>query len=522
MPRPLLKLTVVLGAWLCGLGATTRAAFEDFTFHHENVMGTSLELRVRAATQDDALRAEERVLGEIDRLSAIFSSYDRTSELSRWQESAAPTPVSPELFEILQASDHWSDTSGGAFDPRTEALSRLWARAARQDRLPSAAERDETRTLMRPAAWRLDSAARTAQHLSACPLTFNAIAKGDIVERACTAALDRRRGVSGVLLNVGGDLHVGGDLVQTIGIASPRAGSETADPIATIEVRDRSVATSGNAHRGFLIQGKWYSHILDPRSGMPVEQTSSATVIADRGADADALATIFNVLTVAESLRLARSVPGVECLLVTTDGRVVRSDGWARYEKPKPVGAVLAHALEAQGGTAKGEPGRVRDWGDEFEVVVRLEINSPDGSSRRYRRPYVAVWVEDKDGASVRTLVLWVQKKGRSQWVRDLRRWYRSDQARLLVGRTDVKGTMSGATRSAGRYEVLWDGKDDHGKSLPRGDYTIFIEAAREHGTYQIIRQPITLANQPFVEDLKGNVEIKSASVEYRRKGAPR
>ena len=71
-----------------------------------------------------------------------------------------------------------------------------------------------------------------------------------------------------------------------------------------------------------------------------------------------------------------------------------------------------------------------------------------------------------------------------------------------------------------GKYKLIWDGKDNHGKQLAGGDYTIFIEAAREHGTYQSIRQNVSLSDQPFRKDLKGNVEIRSASIEYRRKGA--
>ena len=69
---------------------------------------------------------------------------------------------------------------------------------------------------------------------------------------------------------------------------------------------------------------------------------------------------------------------------------------------------------------------------------------------------------------------------------------------------------------------MVWDGKDDHGQPLDPGTYTVCIEAAREHGTYQIIRKTITIADRPLHEDLKGNVEIKSAAIDYRRKGGPR
>ena len=77
-------------------------------------------------------------------------------------------------------------------------------------------------------------------------------------------------------------------------------------------------------------------------------------------------------------------------------------------------------------------------------------------------------------------------------------------------------------TRPPGEYSVLWDGKDDHGKSLKAGTYTVLIEAVREHGGYGLIRKQVKLADGAFVEKLKGNDEIKSATLEYRRKGAAR
>ena len=108
------------------------------------------------------------------------------------------------------------------------------------------------------------------------------------------------------------------------------------------------------------------------------------------------------------------------------------------------------------------------------------------------------------------------------RWHRDLKRWYSDDQVRRLSDDTDLIDTISRATRPPGKYTVTWDGKDDHGKPLGPGKYTVCIEAAREHGTYQFIRKEVTIADKPFDEDLKGNVETKSASIEYRRKGEGR
>ena len=163
-------------------------------------------------------------------------------------------------------------------------------------------------------AWRLDVASGTAEHLSTCPLSLNSIAKGYIIGRACEVALDPKRGIHGVLLNIGGDVRVVGTVARKVGIAPPVGDSESAEPIAQVEVRDRSVATSGSSQRGFRIGGKWYSHIFNPQTGQPAGNVVGATVIAERAADANALATTLNVLPVEDGLRLAGTVPGAECL----------------------------------------------------------------------------------------------------------------------------------------------------------------------------------------------------------------
>ncbi len=511
---------------LSGAAPTARLALaaEDHLFHHENVMGTSLELRVLAETDEAAKWAEARVLAEIDRLSKIFSGYDRSSEFSRWMTTTGvPTKVSPELFDLLRKADEWRSRSGGAFDPRVEALGRLWSASARLDRAPTEAQRLEALAQMRQADWKLDPVARTAERTSSCPISLNAIAKGYIVGLAADAAMNRERGVLGLLLNVGGDLRVLGEAPRMIGIAAPKGDSETTPPIATIAVANRSIATSGNSQRGWRIGGRWYSHIFDPRTGRPVESTVAASVIAGDASTADALATIFNVLTVEESLKLARSIPGVECLLVTEDGREWPSEGWREFENPRPI-RLAANLLAAQAPKQEARPiPAAPAWNTDYELVVKLEIGPSGGDQRRYRRPYVAVWIVDKDGVSVRTLALWLQTQAPGpRWHPDLKKWYQNDQVRKLVDDRDLIATVARPTRPPGRYELIWDGKDDDGKTVAVGEYTLQIEAAREHGTYQIIRKTLPIAARPFSEELKGNEEIKSAAVSLRRKGAPK
>ena len=277
--------------------------------------------------------------------------------------------------------------------------------------------------------------------------------------------MERGRGVRGVLLNVGGDLRVAGETPRTIGISAPWSDSESSEPIALIEVKDRAVATSGSSQRGFEIDGRWYSHIFDPRSGLPAEGVLEATVIAPRSADADALATICNVLSPEEGRRLVESCPEAECLIVARDGRITRSKGWERFERPglSPAdGAATLAALAAgpssrvvDGAEARPSSSAPAPWGQEFELVVNFEINQPERAGRGYRRPYVAIWVENKDGFPVRNLTLWVSMGGAGpfQWLPDLKRWYKADQARKQVDKKDMFITIARPTRPPGKVQ---------------------------------------------------------------------
>lgn len=520
MPRSSRTAALVLLV-TCATAGRAVASPQEYAFHHENVMGTSLELRVRADVAAMAREAEARVLREIDRLSAILSRHDASSEFRRWQSAAkGPIRVSPELFEVLAACDRWRDASGGAFDPRVQVLAQLWADGARRGQAPSVEALTAAKLLLGRPAWRLEPEARTAERLVDTPLSLDAIAKGYIVEKACDAAGGLERGVRGLLLNVGGDLRVQGELIATIGLARPRGDSEATEPFTVVRVHDRAVATSGGYQRGLSVGGRWYSHIFDPRTGRPADRVACATVIAERSADADALATILNVLPPEDGARLVRGVAGAACLIVAADGRITRGEGWPRYERasgPPPAFAFVAMPPARQGDASA--PG---SWGEAFELAVDFEINRPGAPGERYRRPYVAIWIEDNDGRPVRNLLLWVSLGGAGpeRWLLDLKRWYRQDQGRKETDDLDLVHTTARATRPPGKYTTLWDGKDNHGKPLPRGSYTLNIEAAREHGTYQIIRKAVTIASEPFVEELTGNVEIKAASLRYRRKAA--
>jgi thiamine biosynthesis lipoprotein ApbE len=418
-------------------------------YEYENVLGTSLELRVHSSTPD---RAEAAALAEIDRLARILSTYDASSEVSRWARTHnEPVRVSPELLEVLGLYDQWRGRTGGA----------LSASFAVIDGGPH---------------WSLDRANGTATHLTSAPLVLNSFTKSYVIQKAADAAMQH---ASGVVVNIGGDLVVKGRTTETVHVANPLDDTENSAPLARMQVAGMAVATSGSSRRG--------AHIVDARTGARPDHIASATVVAPKATDAGALATAFTILSVDESRKLAAKMPGVQYLLVKKGGGIVSSPGFLLA----PLAQVPA-----------------------YEVVVNVELARIEG--QRYRRPYLAVWVEDKDKFPVRTVALWFQK---DRWLPDLRGWYRGDRLRLLAEGNEIAQTVSSATRPAGKYTLKWDGKDNKGAPVKPGKYTVFIEAAREHGGYDLLRQEIDLTAASKQFPLTGGNEIASASIDFRKAG---
>lgn len=488
------------------IGAVVSQAWADpavhRVFHHENVLGTSLELRIVASTDAAAKQAETTVLAEIDGLEDILSTYRADSDFSHWLRTAGePVRIAPELQKVLSLFDRWQERSHGALNAGAEAVAAVWREAAREQRLPTDAEIRAAVELGRLPHWRVDLAAGTATHLSEAPLTLDAAGKGWIIDRAGKAALTVD-GVEAVVLNLGGDVVVRGSLSEPVDIADPHDPADNASPIARVTLRDQAVATSGGYRRGFEIGGRHYSHIIDPRTGRPVDHVVSASVVAPEAGDADALATTFSVLPPAESLALAADLPGVECLLFTADGRSVASPGWNNLTAPASpamAGEGVAASAESTAATVAGE------------VVIRLELARIQ--NQRAARPFVAVWIEDQDRYPVRTLALWFNSP---RWLPDLRGWYQDEQLRALAEGTSLIPTVSSATRAPGRYTLKWDGRDNAGKPVKPGKYTVLIEASREHGTYQLMRQELSFPGAFAAMELPGNLEVSSASLEYR------
>ena len=439
----------------------------EYRFYHENVLGTSMELLVLADEAKAANSVEQLVLAEIDRLDEILSSYKIDSEISLFtsQPIGKEVVLSNELFEVLQGCDEWTHLSDGAINPAVQSLTELWEAAAKEQGLPSTALLQNAKTEVGKRHWVLNPRNKSAVRLTACALNANALAKGYILDRAVETALGAGSDVRGVMVNIGGDIRVSGDCSIDVAIAKPEQDAVGGQASSRITLRNAAIATSGSSERSFQIAGQKLSHIIDPRSGYPVSRIASASVIAPAATTADAMATICSVLPVPQSLKIVNALAGVECMLVAATGEVFTSSSWP------------------QDGKQKSQATETKSSSTGHEMLVKFEIAKPAGS-RSYRRPYVAVWIEDESRFPVRTLALFLmQNNPGPRWYRDVRRWYADDQTRQFVDTRDMIKTVSKPTRNPGDYKVVWDGKDDDGKLLKPGTYTLLIEAAREHGT---------------------------------------
>lgn len=466
--------------------------------HFENVLGTSLEIKSASYSDKQAAIAETAALNEITRLSNILSAYDANSEFSKWlKTNNQPVVVSKDLYTVLDLFNQWRTRSNGALDAAAETINQLWKKAAIDGQLPSQEAITAAIAEVQQNHWTLDAAHQTATHISNAPLKLNSFAKSYIIKAAADAAMTAAK-INGIIINIGGDLVITGNLSENVMISNPKSDAENEAPIDQLLLQNKAIATSGNYRRGEWIKGQWYSHIVDPRTAQPANDVISATVIANSATDAGALATAFNVMKPTESVALAAKTPGVDYLIITRNGERIESANWKLLQVATTVSKNTSENIDAQ-----------KEWKN--ELLIGLDIAQQNGYAKR---PFAAIWIEDKDKNTVKTIALWYNK---ARWLPDLREWYRKNGAPLATNPTTFSSITS-ATRSPGKYTLKWDGKDDNGNQLKPGKYTLHIEVVREHGGYDLLHQEIDCNDAPQQFNLKGNVEVAGVSIDYRKK----
>ena len=323
---------VVRALWLAVLPIWGCAAptFERFEFE-QPAMGTLFRIVLHARSAEQAQHGAGAAFERIRELERSLSDYDPQSELSRLgrrSQAGAPTPsiaLSPDLLDILTRAERIARQSGGAFDPTLGPFVQLWRRSLRQGELPSEARLAAAREASGIEKLALEPGTGSVRLLArGMRLDLGGIGKGF----ACDEALEllARRGLPMALVEGGGDLAVGaappGELGWTVAIA---ARSDDDEPThSALSLSHAAVATSGDRYAFLDIDGRRFSHVVDPATGLGLERRVAATVVANgafAATRADAWATALSVLTPADGIEHVEALDGIEALIIELDPR---------------------------------------------------------------------------------------------------------------------------------------------------------------------------------------------------------
>jgi thiamine biosynthesis lipoprotein len=308
----ILAAAVVTALWL--LAGHTAAKPHYFTTHPENIMGTTCTLSVvapqgRQGLAQQRLEKAEQTLREAE---SRLSAYLADSEVSQLNRAAAGQGVklSPQTLAVLRLAQSATRDTDGAFDVTIRPLLELWKQAGKRGRLPSDDELASARELVGPDKLRLEGDT-AVKLLDGVTIDLGGIAKKCAIDEAVTELMSD--GLTGGYVDVGGDIRFFGVMADgSEWMADIRDPFDTDKMMAKIRVGARAVCTSGNYERFVEIDGRRYSHIVDPRTGRPADAVPSVTVVSPQAAGG-VWATALSILG---PQGLKRLPPGIEALLI--------------------------------------------------------------------------------------------------------------------------------------------------------------------------------------------------------------
>jgi thiamine biosynthesis lipoprotein len=278
--------------------------------------------------------AGEEALDEIERLEAQLSLYRPSSEIAHLNARAArePVRVTPSLFALLEHSKRLSAETGGAFDITVAPLVRCWGFMENRGRLPELAELEKARACIGMDLVQLNAENFTVRfRREGVMLDLGAIGKGYAIERAAELLVEA--GVTSALIHGGTSTvyaigHPPGAEAWLIALEAPQGMQEPVRaPIATVSLRDEALSVSAVWGRCFEAGGKVLGHVLDPRTGHPVEGVLLSAVVLRSATETDALSTALLILGSEGHEKIANLRPGMRTLLVTERGGQMLVDG---------------------------------------------------------------------------------------------------------------------------------------------------------------------------------------------------
>jgi FAD:protein FMN transferase len=333
-----LTLGISAGAALSGPTAAALHRYEAVEPH----MGTLVRITVYSPDEQHARAAFRAGFDRIRDLDTILSDYKPDSELNRVAKTAVgrPTRVSDDLLAVLAASQELAEATHGAFDITQGPVIRLWRDARKSGRLPdeSALHDAETRTGF--GKLHVDVTKRTVTFDAAgMALDVGAIGKGYAASEALAAV--RRLGCYSALVAISGDLAFSdappGERGWRIGVHT--LDTAVAGLPAVLELTNAAVSTAGSSEQHLDVNGRRYSHIIDPSTGLGLIDDITVTVVAKHGLDADGLDTAVSVLGPERGLALIESRGDAAALIIQRTSAGIKTRASSRF-----LQLVAAHA----------------------------------------------------------------------------------------------------------------------------------------------------------------------------------
>ena len=259
-------------------------------------------------------KASSIVFAEASRLEQLFSKYNPTSEISLLNHTGK-LKVSPETFQLIKKSKEFYQLTDGAFDITVAPLVELWGFTRHETEIPADEKIKSTLLLIGSDKIILHEDNSVVEFmLPQMKIDLGAIAKGFALD--CAVKKLKKNNINSCLINAGGQVYALGDKFGApwkIAIKNPREPGIS----ETLELKNQSASTSGDYEQFFLKNGKRYSHIINPKTGYPIDtQTHSVTIIADNGLTADALSTAIFILGKDKGAELLKKISGTKAIFL--------------------------------------------------------------------------------------------------------------------------------------------------------------------------------------------------------------
>lgn len=296
------------------------------------MLGTVCRITIYDKPTEQAFSAAFSRIREIEQRMSLYSS---TSEIANINAKAGiePVQVGNDTFAVIQKALELATLSEGAFDITIGPLVKAWDIGGDNPRKPSDEEIASLLPLIGYSMVELDEAAKTVYlPKKGMALDLGGIAKGYAADEA--ARILRSHGVERAIINLGGNILTLGKKqdgsLWRIGIQDPE--SSRGEYAMIVQLEDTSLVTSGPYERFLLLEGELYHHILDTKTGYPVETDfSSASIITKNSLLADALSTSVYALGLEKGLALLNELDGVEGIFFTEDKQVIHSNARHPY-----------------------------------------------------------------------------------------------------------------------------------------------------------------------------------------------